>query len=72
MVDCDAPEPVTEDIKKDCLVQILPDKLESAIKDSTGTIEREGKELDYAGLRALILKRVEGEGDAAGDPMDSG
>ena len=73
MVDYDAPEPVTEDIKKDCLMQILPDKLESAIKDSIMTIEREGQELDYASIRAMILKRVESEGDTIhGDPMDIG
>ena len=73
MIDYDAPEPVTEDIKKDCLMQMLPDKLEEAIKDTAMTIERDGKELDYATLRAMIVKRVESEGDnATNDPMDVG
>ena len=65
-------EPVTEDIKKDCLMQIVPEKLENALKDSIMAIERDGNELDYASLRALILKRVEGDNEQAGDPMDVG
>ena len=73
MVDYNASEPVTEDIKKDCLMQILPDKLEDAIKDATMTLEREDTELDYASLRTMIIKRVESEStDAVGDPMDIG
>ena len=70
MVDYSAAEPVTEDIKNDCLMQLVPEKLETAIQDSIMTVEREGNKLDYASLRAIIVKRVEGDSEQVSDPMD--
>ena len=70
MVDYSTAEPVTEDIKKDCLMQLVPEKLETAIKDSIMTVERDGNEMDYASLRAIIVKRVEGDSEQGNDPMD--
>ena len=63
--------PVSDDVKKDVLLQILPKSLESAIKDAMMHYEKDETEMDYEFVKSLVLQRVDREAAPEDDdPMD--
>ena len=59
--------PVSNDVKKDTLLQILPKTFESAIKDAMMHFEKDDTEMDYDFVKKLVLQRVDRE---AGPEVD--
>ena len=53
--------PVSDDVKKDVLLQILPKSLESAIKDAMMHYEKDETGMDYEFVKSLVLQRVDRE-----------